>query len=147
MSFAGYEDYVAGLRHCCCGADGFAAVYDGDGLSALRFVQAREHIIYNSLRLFKARVVARDDHAVATVGCFLGHQGALALISIAAGAANCNHLRLAAHDFIYRREHVGQSIRRVSIVNDCTHAFWGANGFKAPIDGVERRKYAQRLFR
>ena len=97
------------------------------------------------MRLFKARIVARDDNAIATIGRFLGHQGALTFISIAAGAADRNHLRLAAHNFINRREHVGQSIRRVSIVNYCTYAFWGANGFKAPVDGMERREYAQSL--
>ena len=88
MSLACHEDYIARLCHCAGGADGFPAVHDADDAAPLTAVEACQHIVYYLLRVFVARVVARNNDTVAVLDGFLRHEGALALVPVAASAAD-----------------------------------------------------------
>ena len=135
VSLAGYEDDVARLSHCASGADGFSAIYYADDAAPLRCVETSQHVVDDVLRLLVPGVVTRDDDAVAVLDGFLSHQGALALIAVAACAANRPALSFARQHFVDCREDVDEGIGCVGVIDDSRDAFLRADGLEATIDG------------
>ncbi len=109
VPLACHENNIArGCQHHGC-ANGLAAVCDADDLLALFGIKSGEHIVDDVLRLFKARIVARDDDAFAALGSFACHQRSFSLVPVAASSAYGDDLRLASHDFADGTQHIGQA--------------------------------------
>ena len=145
MSLSSHENHVALLRHHGGGADGFASVNDADHLLFLFLVESRQHVVDDVLRFFEARVVARDDHAVTAVGSFACHERPFSLVAIAARSADGDDLPISFDNVVDGRQHVGQGIGRVGIVDDCAEALWRADGLKTAVDRMQFGEHAQHL--
>ncbi len=83
MSLACHKHHVALLSHRTCLADGFTAV--DNALNSVFFcnVNPAHHVIDDGLRVFKTRIVTRENHKVALTDSLSSHQRTFAFVAVA----------------------------------------------------------------
>ncbi len=106
MAFSCHKDNISGLSQHNCSTNGFASVNNTKCLGTLNFIKTGKHIVDNILGFFKARIVASDNDAVATIGGLLRHQGALALVAITTSSTHRNNLSFRLDHFPDSRKHI-----------------------------------------
>ena len=124
MPLACNENHVSRLcQHAGC-LDGFAAVGDADGFLHVVFIQSRQHVVDDVLRLFKARVIGGDDDPVALAGRLLvAIDGTLAFVAVAAGAHNGNHFPFSFQHSVNGVQYIDQGVWSMGIVHNGGVAF------------------------
>ena len=100
-------------------------------------IQSGEHVIDDSLRILEAGIVAGDNHFVALLDGFLGHERALAVITVTACSTYGDDVSLAVEHFMDGTQHVLQSVGSVGIVDNGREAFGRLDGFQTSADAVE----------
>ena len=110
-------------------------------------IQSGEHVIDDSLRILEAGIVAGDNHFVALLDGFLGHERALAVITVTACSTYGDDVSLAVEHFMDGTQHVLQSVGSVGIVDNGREAFGRLDGFQATADAVECAQNHQNLLR
>ena len=146
MSLTSNEDDIAGLSQGAGGAYGFPTVDDAEHRTALFVGEACQHVVDDGLRFLETWVVAGDDDPVAVFHGFLGHQGALAFVTIASCATYGPALSASLKHFIDGGEHVHQRIGGVGIVDDGRHAFAAPDGLEPSVDGLHGTEGNEHLF-
>ena len=68
VALAGNENHVARLRQHHRRTDGLAPVANAQRLRLLLLVESGQHVVDDVLRIFEARIIARNDYAVGTLG-------------------------------------------------------------------------------
>lgn len=147
VTLTGNEHDVTFLCHHASRLDGFLTVNNRQHFLHLLLVQTGYHIIDDGLRILEAGVVTRDDDLVALFHGFLGHEWALAVVTVAAGPTHGDDMSLAIEHFMDGVEHVLQSIRRMGIVHDGREAGRRMDRLQTTADTVERAEHNEDLFR
>ena len=117
VPFSGNEYHVPFFCKHASRADRLAPVGDGDHLASLLRVESCQHIVDDGLWVLVARVVAREDHLVALSDGLLRHERSLAVVAVAASATDGDDLSLAVEHLVDGREHVGDGVRRVGVID------------------------------
>ena len=118
MPLTGHEHDVATASQSAGRLNGRQSVGDAEHTHPSGGVQPSLHLANDGVGILKAGVVRRKNKLVALSVGLTGHQRTFARISIATGADHGDHAPRAPQHFVDTRQHVGQRIRRVGIIND-----------------------------
>ena len=109
-------------------------------------IKPRKHVVDYDLWVFKARVVASYDHAVALFHGLDSHQRTLSLVAIAACATHGDNLSLAVQHLVNGIQHILQGIGCVGIVNNNRVTFGRTQRFKPTVNAVQGAHHQQDVF-
>ena len=110
-------------------------------MQAVRIASRRsscQHIVDDGLWVLVARVVAREDHLVALSDGLLRHERSLAVVAVASGSTDGDDLSLAVEHLVDGREHVGDGVRGVGVIDDGGESLRRPDRLQASADAAQR---------
>ena len=115
MALAAEDDHIARAVVFDRIGDGLAPVGAHD-IGRVRLLEAGENVGNDRLRVFRARVVARDDDEIRLLTCDASHLRALAAVAVSAAAEEEHQPR--GRKLAHRREDVVDGVGRDGVVDE-----------------------------
>ena len=147
MPLSSNEDNIARLRHRACSTNGFTAVHNADNTASLTGIKPRQHIVYYLLRVFIARIIARENNTIAVPCSLLRHKRTLTLVAVTTGTAHRPALTTPLQYLVDGSKNISQSIGRMGIIHNSRHTLVRANRFKTTVHRLLSTEQYQSLLR